>query len=92
MRMQSRRLSGITLIEIVVVLGIIGGLALMAGPTFTNWQDDQRAKGAARAAADLLLLARSEAMRTGNQYVVFFGPPGTVDPAGIVAVLALLVS
>lgn len=82
MRMRSRHEAGITLIEIVVVLGIIGVLALMAGPTFTRWQGDQRAKGAARAAADLLLLARSEAIRTGNQYVVFFGPPGTVDPDG----------
>jgi prepilin-type N-terminal cleavage/methylation domain-containing protein len=78
----SARQSGLTLIEIVVVLGIIAVLTLLAGPSFTRWQDDQRAKAAARAGADLLLLARSEAIRTGNQYVVFFGPPGTTDPDG----------
>jgi prepilin-type N-terminal cleavage/methylation domain-containing protein len=82
MRMPSQRQSGLTLIEIMVVLGIIAVLALLAGPSFTRWQDDQRVKAAARAGADLLLLARSEAIRTGNQYVVYFGPPGTVDPAG----------
>lgn len=80
--MRSHRQSGLTLIEIVVVLGIVGVLMLIAGPVMTRWQDDQRGKGAARSAADLLLLARSEAIRTGNQYVVYFGPPGNVDPAG----------
>jgi len=80
--MGFRRQSGLTLIEIVVVLGIVGVLMLLAGPVMTRWQDDQRAKSAARSAADLLLLARSEAIRTGNQYVVFFGPPGNTDPAG----------
>lgn len=82
MRMPSPRQSGLTLIEIMVVLGIIAVLALLAGPSFTRWQDDQRVKAAARAGADLLLLARSEAIRTGNQYVVYFGPPGTTDPDG----------
>jgi prepilin-type N-terminal cleavage/methylation domain-containing protein len=80
--MRAHRRAGLTLIEILVVLGIIGILTLIAGPSWTRWQDDQRAKGAARASADLFLLARSEAIRTGNQYVVYFGPPGTVDPAG----------
>jgi prepilin-type N-terminal cleavage/methylation domain-containing protein len=38
--MRSHRQSGLTLIEIVVVLGIVGVLMLMAGPVMTRWQDD----------------------------------------------------
>jgi prepilin-type N-terminal cleavage/methylation domain-containing protein len=79
---RARGRAGVTLIELAVVLGIIGVLLLVAMPLWTRWQDDQRAKQAARAAADLLLLARSEAIRTGEQYVVYFGPPGTTDPNG----------
>lgn len=78
----ARRRGGVTLIELAVVLGIIGVLMLVAIPLMTNWQDAQRARQAARATADLLLLARGEAIRTGQQYVVYFGPPGTTDPSG----------
>jgi hypothetical protein len=42
----------------------------------------QRAKAAARSLADLLLLARGEAIRTGNRYVLFFGNPGNTDASG----------
>jgi hypothetical protein len=41
-----------------------------------------RVKGAAHDVADLLLLARAEAARTGNREVVIYGPSGTQDPAG----------
>lgn len=78
----TRRLVGVTLIELVVALGMVAVLMLIAMPLFTRWQEDQNAKQAARAIADLLLLARSEAIRTGDQHVVFFGPPGSQDPAG----------
>ena len=77
-----RRRAGFTLVELAVVLGIVGVLMLMAAPVFVRWQDDQDAKRAARGIADLLMLARSEAIRTGDPHVVFFGPPGSQDPAG----------
>jgi len=44
----------------------------------TLWSSEQRVKGAARAGADLIMLARAEAIRTGTPHVVFFG----VDPDG----------
>lgn len=82
MRSRSRRQHGVTLVELVVVVGIIALLLAIAMPVFTRWQDDQAAKRTARSIADLLLLARSEAIRTGDRHVVFFGPPGSTDPAG----------
>jgi len=68
-----RSQNGITLIEIVVVLAIIG--AVTAATTFAvnSWVADQRVKAAARSVADALLLARGEAIRTGHVHVAVFG-------------------
>lgn len=77
-----RRSRGVTLIEIAVALGLVALLMTMAIPLLTRWQDDQKVKAAARRVGDLLMLARSEAIRTGDRHVVFFGPPGNTDPAG----------
>ncbi|MDH3521380.1 MAG: prepilin-type N-terminal cleavage/methylation domain-containing protein [Myxococcales bacterium] len=85
-RRAARRQAGVSLIEVVVVIGIVAVLMLVAVPSMNNWFEDQRVKTAARAGADLLLLARSEAIRTGTPHVVFFGvdPDGTMmtDPNG----------
>ena len=78
----ARRESGVTLTELAVVFAIIGIIAALAVPNTIRWQRDQRVKGAAHDVADLLLLARSEATRTGNRYVVIYGPSGTQDPSG----------
>lgn len=66
----------------VVTVAVIGILALVVGSQLGEWFANQRVKSAARSAADLLLLARSEAVRTGRNHIVFFGPPGSTDPAG----------
>ena len=44
----------------------------------------RRVQGAARDLANMFQIARSQAIRTGNYHIVFFGPPGTTDPAGTV--------
>jgi type II secretory pathway pseudopilin PulG len=75
---RNRAAAGITLLEIVVVVAIIGVVLLVTMPSMDRWFDNQRIKSAARAGGDLLMLARSEAIRTGNPHVVFFG----VDPDG----------
>jgi prepilin-type N-terminal cleavage/methylation domain-containing protein len=77
-RTHSPARAGLTLIELVVVLAIVAALSLVLAPLMTTWSERQELKAAARAAGDLLSLARSEAIRTGNNHVVFFGP----DPAG----------
>jgi type II secretory pathway pseudopilin PulG len=72
------------LIEVVVVLGIIAALAAMAVPSIQDMIERRRLQGAARDLANMFQIARSQAIRTGNHHIVFFGPPGTTDPAGTV--------
>jgi type II secretory pathway pseudopilin PulG len=68
----------------MVVVGIVAILAAMGAPQIGEWLRTQRVKAAARSVADSFMLARSEAMRTGNNHVVFFRIDGIgiADPAG----------
>ena len=79
---SDRRRLGVTLIELVVVVGVIGALLGMSWNRLAAWSENQRVRDAARTLADTLLLARVEAMRTGHNHVVFFGNPGQTDPSG----------
>ena len=76
--------AGVTLLELMVVVAIVGIVAAMGAPQIGEWLRTQRVKAAARAVADTFMLARSEAMRTGNNHVVFFriNGIGITDPAG----------
>jgi type II secretory pathway pseudopilin PulG len=68
----------------MVVVGIVAILSAMGAPQVGEWMRTQRVKAAARAVADSFMLARSEAMRTSNNHVVFFriNGIGITDPAG----------
>ncbi len=76
------RTLGLTLIEVMIVLAIIGVMSVMALPAFRSYFEDQRVKQAARAVADVLSLARTEAIRTGRSHIVYFQQ----DPTGAVLV------
>lgn len=80
------RTQGFSLIEIMVVMAIIGAMTALAVPAFSTYFADQRVKQAARSVADVLSLARTEAIRTGRNHVVYFqqDPTGAalVDGAG----------
>jgi prepilin-type N-terminal cleavage/methylation domain-containing protein len=78
---RSHRESGVTLMELATVLAIVAVLVAIAVPNTIRWQRDQRVKGAAHDVADLLVLARAEAARTGDREVVIYGPSGTQDTA-----------
>lgn len=61
-----------SLLELMVVVVILGIASAMAVPAMVNWADDERVKGAARSVSDAFALARSEAIRTGNQHIMVF--------------------
>lgn len=64
---------GVTLLEVIVVVGIMGVLSAMAVPNMRTWRDDQRLRTTARMIADAMGLARAEALRTGSRHIVFVG-------------------
>ena len=66
----------------VVVLGIIGIAMALAAPNLSQWSSDQRAKAAARSIADVFGFARSEAIRSSSNVIVFFAAGGGTDPIG----------
>lgn len=75
---MKRRTQGLTLIEIMIALGIIGIVSGLAVPALRDYFGDQRVKQAARAIADVLSLARTEAIRTGRSHAVYLDR----DPTG----------
>ncbi len=77
---------GFSLIEVVVALGIVAALAAAAIPSIQDMLERRRLQGFARDFANMFQIARSQAIRTGNNHIVFFGPLGTADPAGTVLV------
>jgi prepilin-type N-terminal cleavage/methylation domain-containing protein len=86
---QRNHRSGFTLIEVAVVMGIIAALSAAAIPSIQDMLERRRLQGFARDLANVFQIARSQAIRTGNYQIAFFGPLGTADPAGTVLVDSL---
>jgi prepilin-type N-terminal cleavage/methylation domain-containing protein len=77
---QHRRRAGFSLIEVMIVVAIIGAITMVATPAFQRFVANQRLKSAARSIADAFLLARAEAIRTGNAHIVFLSAAEEGDP------------
>ena len=72
-RHQKRHgLAGFTLIELTIVLALIGVVMAIGVTNFNTFMENQRASSSARDVADAFSLARSEAIRTGNNVIVAF--------------------
>jgi prepilin-type N-terminal cleavage/methylation domain-containing protein len=81
---RSKRQSGVSLMEIIVVIVVIGVMSTASVSYMRTWQEDQQAASVARSLADMLALARAEAMRTGSNQLLLFniGGVSTQDAAG----------
>ncbi len=76
------RTSGMTLIEVALVVAIIGVLLGISFSSMQVWQTNERTSAAARSMADLFRLASAEATRKETVHLVFFAIAGNGDTAG----------
>lgn len=61
--LPAMRMTGVTLIEIIVALAIFGLLIAMAMPSYTTWIQNTQVRGAAEAILNGMKSARAEAIR-----------------------------
>ncbi len=64
-------LRGFTLMELMLVVGLMGVLVLFAAVRLDRWQDAEAVKSAARTVEGAFAFARGEAIRTGNNHILF---------------------
>ena len=64
--------AGFTLIEAAVVIAIIGIVMAAAMPNVSRYFETGRGRAAAKSVADAFTVARAQAIRTGNNHIVFF--------------------
>jgi type IV pilus assembly protein PilE len=80
--MKNRTNSGFTLIEVMIVVGIIGILTAIALPSYTESRlKGRRAEG--RAALTELLQQQERYMTQRNVYLSFTNTAGTTNPASV---------
>ena len=77
-----RRTGGFTLIEAVIVVAIIGVVSATALPNVSQYFENARGRAAAKSVVDAFHAARAQAIRTGNNHLVFFSIDGAGDTAG----------
>jgi prepilin-type N-terminal cleavage/methylation domain-containing protein len=81
-RTSMARRGGFTLIEVAIALAIIGVVTAMTLPNVASYLENANGRAAAKSIADAFNFARAQAIRTGNNHVVFFAIGGAGDVAG----------
>ena len=66
-----RRTAGFTLVELVVVVAIIAVMIVISIAGMDGWEDAEAARVSARSVDGAFAFARSEAIRTGHNHMVF---------------------
>lgn len=64
---------GFTLVEMMIVVVILAAMILLVSLRLDRWRDREAVRTAARSVEGAFNYARSEAVRTGNVHLVFFG-------------------
>lgn len=84
-RRSGRRIAtreGFSLIEVAIALAIVGIVSALTLPNVTRYMENARGRAAAKSVADAFNFARAQAIRTGNNHIVFFATGGAGDTAG----------
>ena len=69
---RDRRQGGFSLLEFMIALVVLGAFIAIGGTLMSTQLAGTRSKAFARSLADLMMLARTEAIRTGDNHLVFF--------------------
>lgn len=78
--MGARRRGGFSLLEMLLVVGVIGILVGLAMFTTADWSDNQKLAASTQEVVGALSYARGRAIQTGNIHIVFFGSDMDDDP------------
>jgi Tfp pilus assembly protein FimT len=71
---------GLTLIELVVVMCILGVMVLISIPNIGRWLPRYRLRGAVRDVASAMQLARLGAIKDNREWAIQFGYKGDASP------------
>ena len=82
MKRIGRQRSGFTIIELMIALAIVGIVAAMALPGWREFQVNQRLRDMTRAGANMMQTARSQAIATGNNHIVYLAAGVGTDVCG----------